>query len=182
LHFMKINLIRVYQDKKTKRMDGFILYDSPPVDIIKDLDLQAERLHREIGLSYAGLIAEKYQFKLHTGSDKFPSFLNGSYNDLSEASNLIKKYQVAPAGRKRYNYKKKIIREVTKEIQKYWDDVTLVAHAIFQKKKLYFTDLKNLLTKKSENKEFWKEQLKIIDNFYDKDPLDENELKSIISL
>jgi hypothetical protein len=182
LHFMKINLIRVYQDKKTKRMDGFTFYDSPPIDTIQDQVLKAERLQCEIGLSYAGLIAEKYQFKLHSGSDKFPSVLNGSYCDLSEASEMIKKYQVAPPGRKRYNYKKRVIRKVTKELQQHWDAVTLVAHALFQKKRLNFLELKTLLTKKSDNKEFWKEKFKVIDNFYDKTPLDENQLKFILSL
>jgi hypothetical protein len=182
LHFMKINLVRVYQDKKTKRMDGFTLYDSPPVETIQDEILKAERIQSEIALSYAGLISEKYQFKLHSGSDKFPSVLNGSFCDLSEASELIKKYQVAPPGRKRYNYKKRVIRKVTKELQQNWDAVTLVAHALFQKKKINFLDLKTLLTKKSEHKEFWREQFKIIGNFYDKTSLDENELRSIINL
>src|ERR1700677_3801876 len=156
LHFMQVNLIRVYQDKKTKRIDGFTLYESPPIDTIQDEILRNERIHSEIALSYAGLIAEKYQFKLHSGSDKFPSVLNGSFCDLSEASEMIKKYQVAPPGRKRYNYKKRVIRKVTKELQQNWDAVTLVAHFLFQKKKINFLDLKALLTKKSDNKDFWK--------------------------
>jgi hypothetical protein len=182
LHFMRINSVRVYQDKKTKRMDGVIFYDSPPVVSINDTELQVERLHCEIGLSYAGLIAEKYQFKLHTGSDKFPSFLNGSYNDLSEASDLIKKYQVAPPGRKRYNYKKKIIREVARELEHHWDAVTIVAHALFQKKRLNFLDLKNLLTKKTKDEEFWKERFRVISNFYENSAIDEKEFRSMLSL
>jgi len=181
LHFMTIHSVRIFPDKKTKRIEGFTHYDSPNLNKIQDPILLAERVAAEVGLCYAGLVAEKYQYKLHSGSDKFPSFLDGSSKDLSEASELIKKHQLAPAGRKRYNYKKRAVRTATRELQQNWEAVTLVAHALFQKKRLNFSDLKTLLTKKTENKEFWKERFKAIANYYDKPGLEE-EFKSMISL
>jgi hypothetical protein len=182
LHFMTIHSVRIFPDKKTKRIEGFTHYDSLDYSTLEDSELMFERLHAEVGLSYAGLVAEKYQYKLHSGSDKFPSFLDGSSKDLREASEIIKKYNLAPPGRKRYNYKKMIVRRVTRELQEHWDAVTVVAHALFQKKRLNFSDLKKILTKKSDNKEFWKNRFKEIANFYQKDTLDEKEFKSMISL
>src|SRR5271165_3022560 len=97
LHFMTIFSVQVYQDKKSKRVDGFTHYYSFDVKTIVDPQILANRLYAEVGLCYAGLVAEKYQFKLHSGSDKFPSFLgDGSSKDLKEASEIIKKYQIAP--------------------------------------------------------------------------------------
>lgn len=182
LHYMMVHSVRVFQDKDSERVDGFTYYNSLSLETIEDPVVLAERVQVEIGLSYAGLIAEKYQYKLHSGSDKFPSFLDGSSKDLSEASQLIKKYQVAPAGRKRYVYKKQIVRQVTNELQTYWEDIVLVAHTLFRKKRLSFADLKNLLTKKSSSKDFWKERLKIVESYYQTTDLDEQVFRSILSL
>lgn len=182
LHFMMVYSVRVFPEKKTKRIEGWTYYDSIDYSNLEDKELQAERLNAEVGLSYAGLVAEKYQYKLHSGSDKFPSFLDGSSKDLREASEMIKKYNIAPPGDKRYNYKKRMVRKVTRELVENWDAVTLVAHALFQKKRLSFNDLKNILTKKTENKEFWKERFKVIQKGYKTHNLDEKEFRSMISL
>jgi len=182
LHFMTIHSVKVFPEKKTKRIEGFTHYDSLDYTKLDDAELATERLHAEIGLSYAGLVAEKYQYKLHSGSDKFPSFLDGSSNDLQEASALIKKYNIAPPGRKRYNYKKRMVRRTTRELLEHWDAVTAVAHGLFQKKRLGFKELKNILTKKTEHKEFWKERMRAIEIFYDKPEVDEKLFRSMISL
>jgi hypothetical protein len=180
LHFIMIHSVRVFYDKKTKRIGGFTYYDSLDYDTFDNFELMAERLNSEIGLLYAGLVSEKYQYKLHSGSDKFPSFLDGSSKDLKDASEVIKKYNIALPGRKRYNYKKHMIRRVTRELLEHWDAVTVVAHALFQKKRLSFNDLKNILIKKTEHKEFWKERMKAIKIFYDKPDVDEKEFMSLI--
>lgn len=184
LHCMKIEPVYVFEEKKSKRIGGLTHYDSPSLDKIEDPTLLFNRIKAEIGLSYAGLAAEKHHFKITSGSDKFPLFLReGSYHDTLSASQLIQKYCLTPTGKKRYAYKKKIIKEVTQELCEHWDAVTIVAHALFQKKKLYFSDLKTLLTRKSKNKEFWKNKFKLINSFYDKDLLlDEKKLKYILSL
>lgn len=184
LHFMKIESVYVFEDKKSKRIEGFTHYNSPTVVDIKDSTLQNNRLYAEIGLSYAGLIAEKHHFKMISGSDKFPMFLKeGSSHDIKSAADLFQKYNISEPGRKRYQYKKKMIRDIDHELQDNWDAVTLVAHGLIKKKKLYFSDLVTLLSKKTEDREFWKEQLKAINYFYDNAAsLDEKDLKSILSL
>ena len=73
LSLMKIESVCVFADKKSKRIEGFTHYNSPRLDFIQDNTLFGNRLYCEIGLSYAGLIAEKRHFKLISGSDKFPS-------------------------------------------------------------------------------------------------------------
>lgn len=184
LHFMRIESVYVFEDKKSKRIEGFTHYNSPTISSIQDSVLFDNRLYAEIGLSYAGLIAEKHQFKMISGSDKFPMFLkDGSSYDITSAAKLFQKYNLSEPGRKRYQSKKKLIKEINLELQANWDAITLVAHALIKKKKLDFPDLMNLLSKKSENKEFWKNQLKAINHFYDNaDCLDEKDLKSILSL
>lgn len=184
LHCMKIESVYVYEDKKSKRIGGFTYYDSPVLDKIEDPVLLFNRVRAEIGLSYAGLAAEKNHFKATTGSNKFPLFLReGSSTDTLSASHIIKKFDLAPSGKKRYCYKKKVITEVTKELCQHWDAVTIVAHALFNKKRLNFYELKALLLRKSKNKEFWKEKFKSINSFYNNDlPIDEKKIKYILSL
>lgn len=181
LHFMIIYSVSIFQNKQNKRVEGFTHYDSPEIEEIKSHKLLMERLRAEIGLSYAGFVAEKYQYKLHSGSDKFPSCLDGSSDDQQEASELIKKYNLASPGRQRHNYKKRMIREVTRELRKHWDAVIVVAHALFRKKRLSFANLRSLLTTKTENKEFWKKQFKIISRYYNSNnEFDEDAFMSMI--
>lgn len=163
LCLMKIDSVEVFQDKKLKRIHGFTYYTSPNLKDISNKNELERVIYNEIGLSYAGLVAEKHNFKLTSGSNKFPSFLkNGSSDDTMEASELIRKYNMAPPGRERYAFKKKIIKEVEEVLHKHWDAVMIVAHALFEKKELNFLELKDLLTKKTKNKKFWKEQFKKI--------------------
>jgi hypothetical protein len=184
LHHMRVQSVCIFEDKKSKRIHGFTHYDSPEISTIKDFELRNTLILNEIKLSYAGLTAEKYHFKCITGSDKFPMFLkDGSSDDTLSAAALIKKYNLAPPGRKRYNFKQKLIRETLHEQQQHWDAVTVIAHALFQHKKLNYQDLRELLTKKTRNKKFWKEQFKSISFISDNAAsLDENDLKSILSL
>jgi len=184
LHYMMVYSSRVFVGQESQRVEGLTsVYPLINLEDITDPVVLSKRLNSEIAFYYAGLIAEKEQFKLHSGSDKLPIILNGGSGengDIKNISNLIKKYQIAPPGAKRYNFKKKMMRRVTKELQKYWSDVTLIAHALFQKKRLNFKKLQFLLIKKSENKEFWKVQLKTIVELYDKSPLNQQEIKMFI--
>lgn len=184
LNYMKIESVYVFEEKKSKRIEGFTYYNSPDLGTIKDNILLNNRLYAEIGLSYAGLVAEKHHFKMISGSEKFPLFLrDGSSHDTFSASQIIRKFDLAPPGQKRYSYKKKVIKEVRVELCEHWDAVTLIAHALFHKKKLNFLDLKSILLKKSKNKEFWKNKFKTISSFYDNvETIDEKKLKFILSL
>lgn len=184
LKFLKVDPVYVFENTHKKRIWGITHYE-PICEVtdILDSELLNILIHNEICMSYAGLVAEKLHYKKTSGSDKFPMVLkNGSEDDTMEAAVLIKKYNLAPPGQKRYAYKKKLIKETVNEIEEHWDAITIVAHALFEKKRLNFLDLKNLLIRKSKNKEFWKEQFKSINYIFDNlETLDDKEIKSIMS-
>jgi len=183
LHCMKVPLVYVFENKKYKRIDGFCHYESVrELPDIQDEILFAKQLNSEICIKYAGLTSEKYHFKTISGSDKFPMVLrDGSSNDTVTAAALIKQYNLVPPGKKRYSYKKALIKETLSELRQHWDAVTVISHALFNKKRLSYEDIKKLLTKKTKDKEFWKNQFKIIDYIFDHvDALDEKYLKSIL--
>jgi hypothetical protein len=182
LHFMMIYSAYVFMHKQHKRVEGYTQYYSPYFTEIQDPTLLSERVRAEIGLSYAGMMAEKYQNKLYSGIDDFPACIYGYGEDQREAHDLIVKHNMAPPGRKRYNYKKKMMRQVSRELQEHWDAVTIVAHAMFRKKRLSYDKLRTLLTTKTDNKEFWKERFRAISHYYDNEKsLTEQDFMSMIS-
>lgn len=167
LHFMMIESVFVFEGKKSKRIEGVTNFDSPDLSKIKNPKLLSELVYHEICFKYAGLTAEKHYFKVISGSDKFPIFLrDGSSEDTMSAAYYIRKYNMAPPGKKRYDYKKEVINKTLNELKENWDAVTIVAHALFQKKKLNYLDLRKLLINRSKNKKFWKLQFDKIDNIY----------------
>lgn len=183
LNLMKVTSVSVYEDKKFKRIHGVTYYDSPKnIEEVQDPELQNTLVRAEIGVSYAGLIAEKSLFKSISGSQQTPMFIkDGSADDNKSAGQLIKKYNLAPPGQKRSLYKQKLMREIRHDLHIHWDAVTIVAHALFRHHRLNFDDLQTLIIKKSRNKKFWKEQFKNIEYFYDNcENLDEKDLKSIL--
>lgn len=185
LKFLKVDPVYVFENNHKKRIWGLTHYEPlRELDEIQDQALLDLLVHNEICMSYAGLVAEKNHFKKVSGSDTFPMVLkNGSEDDIMEAAVLIRQYQLAPPGQKRYVFKKKLMKETLIELEEHWDAVTIVAHALFEKKRLNFSELKALLIKKSENKEFWKEQFKLISYIFDNiKSLDDKEIKSIISV
>lgn len=179
LYGMRVSYVRIFRNKKNKRVQGFCHYETPDFDLLEDPDLVFSLVDREIGIKYAGLTAEKYHFKIISGSDKFPIFLrDGSSDDTLSAAALIRQYSIALPGKKRYSYKKKKINQVLSSLKEYWDDVTLLSHLLFKKKRLSFFDIKKLLLKKSPNKKFWACQFKVIADIFDKNMhLDEKYLK-----
>src|ERR1700689_5417665 len=93
LHHMKIEMVHVFEDKKTKRMCGFTHFNYSDPSEIEDSVLVLELMKAEICLNYSGLCAEKYHFKNVSGSDKFPAFWkNGSSSDTMAAAELMKEY------------------------------------------------------------------------------------------
>lgn len=183
LHLMKISHVAVFENKKLKRIHGETYYDHPgDFDSIQDSDLLNALVRADVGMSYAGLIAEKTLFKSISGSSKTPSFIiDGSVEDNRGAASLITKYNLVPPGPKKVAFKKKLMREVQSELHIHWDAVTLIAHALFKHRKLQAEDVMLLLTTRSRNKKFWKEQFKKISYFYDNSKrLDEKDLKSMI--
>lgn len=183
LHCMKVPLVYVFENKKYKRVDGFTHYESfRELNNITDPALFEKQIYAEICIKYAGLTAEKYHFKNMSGSDKFPMVLrDGSSSDTLSAAALIKQYNLAPPGRKRYSFKKTLIKETLIELRQHWDAVTLISHSLFKKKRLNYEDIKMLLIRKTKDKEFWKNQFKAIDYIFDNvGSLDEKEIKFIL--
>src|SRR5574337_359935 len=184
LQLMKVSSVSVFENKKAKRIHGVTYYDYPSdFDEIQDAKLLNILVRSEIGISYAGLIAEKSLFRSISGSRQIPTFISdGSAEDNKSARAVIKKYNLAPPGPKRTVYKQKLMREVRNELHTHWDAVIVVAHALFQHRRLSFENLRDLMIKKSHNKKFWKEQFKKIGYFYDNNQrLDEKDLKSMLS-
>ncbi len=184
LHLMRVSSVAVFENKKLKRVHGITYYDYPSdFDEIQDPSLLNTLVRAEVGISYAGLIAESSLFRSISGSRQIPIFItDGSADDNKSAREVIKKYNLAPPGPKRTAYKQKLMREVRNELHSNWDAVMVVAHALFRHRRLSFVDLQELLTKKTHNKKFWKDQFKKINYFYDNSKnLDEKDLKSILS-
>lgn len=179
LNKFKVLNVSVSFNKESKRIEGYCEYLIPEFSAFKDFHFSQFLAEYEIGIKYAGLTAEKYHFKTISGSDKFPLFLrDGSSDDTMSAATLIKKYNIAPPGKKRYQFKKNKIKEILQILQKNWNDVSLISHSLFAKKKLSFEDLQYILIKKSKNKKFWKNQFKIINGIFNNlEQLDEPDLK-----
>jgi hypothetical protein len=136
----------------------------------------------ELQMIYAGLMGEKIYYKDICGSSKFPMHLRiGSYVDIANASDLIRKNNLASPGKSTYALKKKIQKDVENLLLDNWEAVKMVAHSLYQKKKLSFDELKYILTRKTSNKEFWKKRFSEIKFIYhDKNPPAEDEVRKII--
>ena len=135
--------------------------------------------------NYAGMLVDRHNFTLNTGSKKYPKAIKiGASLDIKEASNIIVKYNVAPPGKERNAFKQKMQRKTNKLIKKYWNDIVLIAHAIYNAKNhiIYYEDIENILTKSSEYKYEWKEKFKQIDYLHSvsRDDLDSSYFKNIV--
>jgi len=165
-----LNHIRVedvYIDEGKRGVGGItgyhMFYSEDKLDII-DTKIRNYLLYTEIYLKYAGLAGEKLYFKDMSGSDSFPQILkSGVEEDMQDAARIIKKYNLAEPGNKRYLFKKKMFRHITKQLKLHWPDIKLLSHILYQKRRLKEDDIKQLLLKKSPNKKFWKKQFKTTD-------------------
>jgi hypothetical protein len=178
LNFMRINSVTIHPTTgsgDTRFFPAYIgLFEYPSLDpilnkslfcnTIQDSKLIEYWVKTEMCLFYAGTCAERIYFKNISGLDKMPLHLQyGCDKDISEAAALCKLYNLAAPGKKRYVLKQKMLKETSKKLNKYWDDIILISHALVNKKQLLHKDIKSILCKKSKNKLFWKEQFKNID-------------------
>lgn len=141
-------------------------------------------INGSIYFNYAGLITDRRNFTLHTGSKKYPVNIKiGASLDIKDISNTIKKYNLAPPGKARNLFKLKMQRKTNKIVEKYWNDIVLITHSLYNAKnnKIFYEDVKNVLTKQSENKLFWKDKFNQIDELYSDTPsLTSRHFKKII--
>lgn len=182
LRLMKVQSVRVY-NTPTQQNVGYTYFDAFPAESFYDELIKYFIINSEICMRYAGVTSEKYYFKTISGSDKFPTFLRDSYSeDTKEAARLFRKFNIISPGKKRYKYKKNLLKNTLIELKDHWQEIILVAHILFKKKRLTYKILKNILTKKSNNTEFWKYQFRDIDNLYNcKRGIDEKEFKIILA-
>lgn len=163
----KIDSVSVFENKKRKRIEGVTHYTSPQLPLLKDPVVIHYSLEAEVCFRYAGLTGERYHFKQISGSDQFPSFLkDGCSDDTLTAASFIRKYSNVPPGKKRYLYKKRLITKTWRTLGEYWDDVTIVAHALIKDKSLSFIELQEVIIQNTKNHAFWQRQLFIINNLY----------------
>jgi hypothetical protein len=142
----------------------FYIFDN---EKIQDEELKYIFLMFELQTIYGGLIGERLYYKDITGSDRFPSHLkSGSASDTFQAAALIRKHHLAKPGKNTHLLKKRIQNDVEELLLEHWDAVKVVAHALYKKKKLNFEELRNLLTKKTNHNDFWKDRFKKIKSIY----------------
>jgi hypothetical protein len=166
LNFLVISEVGIEMTKENRSQDlGFTDFDSVfYVESVVSQELSNKLLINEIRLNYGGLAAEKIFYKDITGSDKLPMVLkSGSFTDRDRVSEIVKKHCLAAPGKKRHAFKQKLFAETRSALEEYWIDVKLVSHTLFLRRKLVYSDLKELLTKKSHNKTFWKQQFRSIE-------------------
>jgi ATP-dependent Zn protease len=159
-NFMKVYNVNVMTPKNQEGNTDCILYDDNYTD---DEELVKVFLIFELQMTYAGLLAEKMYYKDICGSDKFPMHLKqGSSDDIKSASKLIRRHRPVSPGRSTYLFKNQIQNDVEQLLTEHWDAVKIVAHALYQKKRLSYDELKYLLTRRTERKDFWKDKFKKI--------------------
>lgn len=185
LHFMLVSEVAVIELKR--HVGGHTNYDmfvsENKFDEI-DKKIKDYLILSEVYLKYAGLMGESIHFEDMSGSKKLPLILKiGNEPDIQEAAAIIKKYNLVEAGEKRYLYKKKLFRQITAILKEYWSDVKLIAHALYDRRKLQYDDLKQILLKKSINKKFWQQQFRNIDLlFKDRDTTNTTHIANIIKI
>ncbi len=116
----------------------------------------------DIGIAYAGLIAEKHQFGLISGLPNLPRELRGgAFYDTKNAYAHMQRYQMCRPGKDRLRYKHEMKAIVKSELLVYWSDVVLLAHELLEHEVLSYASIKKLLLTKSEHS--WKKTFQNIE-------------------
>ena|ERR1700722_6135560 len=178
-NFMHVFNVSVMTPKNQTGNTDWFMYD---VKNVEDEELSKILFICELQTLYAGLIAEKMYYKDICGSDKFPMHLKiGSSMDTTDASHIIRKNKLVKPGRQTVLFKKQIQQDATAFLVEHWDAVRVIAHRLYKKHRLSFDELKFLLTRKTNHKEFWKEKFKKIKIINDDNTvLPEQVIKDII--
>lgn len=178
-NFVLIDAVRIAWDKGGDTFYSIQYHADETEDpILKKLIVMAE-----LRTIYAGLVGEKIYYKQICGSNKFPAHLKiGSSSDMKVGSDLIRRYKLANPGKETHQLKQDVRQDMEKFLYKHWETVKLLAHTLYRKKKLNFTELKYLLTRAKEDKDFWKDKFKRIKMIYEaKSELSEKVVKNLIS-
>lgn len=148
---------------------------------VEDPELHKLRLMAEMHVMSAGLVAEKMYYKDICGSSRFPMHLrDGSSYDISSISQIIRKNNLAAPGKETLLLKHRIKNDVEQFLMEHWGAVKVISHSLHKKKKLTFDELKYILTRKTEHKEFWKARFRAIKLIHS-DKATEASIKAIIA-
>jgi ATP-dependent Zn protease len=176
LYYFKVLHITITYTQEVEGTTSYLSLER--VDLPDDIKIAIAS--NEIKLLYAGMVAEQLYYKEICGSSKLPSALrDGWQNDIKQVSNIIQRYDLAAPGKKRQDLKNQAKKDAAQMMTEHWDDLKLLSHALYKKKRLTFDDLKKLLTKKSENKDFWKLRFREIDTLF-QDGIDNKEIAGYI--
>jgi hypothetical protein len=161
--------------------EGQTLYHDYDVNLVENNDLIRAFLLFDLQSTAAGLEAEKAYYKDITGSDRFPMHLKiGSSDDTAFISSQIRKYKLALPGNPTNLLKRRIRRETNAILMEHWESVRLVAHQLYKRKSLSFEELKFILTRKSDQKDFWKDRFSKIAIIHSDPTPDEHTVRKLI--
>lgn len=171
LAFFKIEKVEIFSNKKKKDNDyeacGVTSFFSH-LDYTSNTILQRDFAISEIIVNYSGVVGEQFLFKQISGVKKAPGYIKKSgYVDNNNSKKIFKKYLID------YNitvtaFKASVFKKIESILESYWEDVKLIAISLLFNKKLKHNDIKNILTKKSKSKHFWKQKFKVIDIMFGK--------------
>jgi hypothetical protein len=179
LRCLKITSVMVSYSQAVEGITHYLGIERPDLtpDIIDTL------ARDEVRMSYAGLVAEQLYYRDICGSAKFPSILKeGWSNDIKAASDVIKTHNLALPGKQRVALKRQVQKELHAMMIEHWSDLKLISHALYKTKRLSLEDLKLLLTKKSNKRQYWKERFKTIEMLFDQSKtIDNTEIRIILA-
>lgn len=136
--------------------EAYVYYDCPDIESANN-KTKFSLIKKEIGIRYAGVLAEKIFFQNLHPLDTMPMSVKiGSSDDFKTASDIIRKYNVVKSGKDRQKFKNKIKLKIEKLLHYHWKDVALIANVLLDKKKINFNKIKTVLSTKSSKAKKWK--------------------------
>lgn len=179
LNYINVESIYVMSEKNDHGKTSYEAYDPAKIE---SKYLAKILIMNEVQTIYAGTIGERIYYKEICGSDNFPMHLReGSSEDVSDAAALIHKNNLAEPGKLRFLFKKQLQLSAQNLLLQYWSDVRLLSHALYRHIELNGQELRQLLSRKSENKDFWRTRFKELKTIYaESKEIDERELKDIL--
>lgn len=165
LNYMYVSSVSIVHEERIGGTTYFLsLLDTEKKDMIsKNLELKI--LEKEIFVRYAGLVAERFNYKNLCGSSKYPRIMTeGSYIDIEDIAKIIKK--LSAPGIERKKLKTKLYKKSHKQIEQNWDAVVAIAHILFKRKRINYEEIKKTIIRKSKKKIFWKEHFKQLELIY----------------
>jgi len=169
----KIDYVKIFEEETSNDL-GETVFTTLDEESFLDENLKKVRIISEIYIRLSGINADKILFRKNCGLNKTPkNILDRSYEDLKVSSSIIKKHIVNSKKEKKI-IKNLFMKESYNIIENNWDDISLISFYLLKKKYLSYIDLKKILTTKSNNKIFWKNQFKILKKmFINKQGVDE---------